>query len=210
MINGTALLQIFVLVDVFFMGALVAVALRHAYAHFHPLEHEPEKPRAQATNRNMPPALRERLQEEAEANFEHVMGKATKQLTQDLTATEGRLTQQLEKLGSELVRKEMDRYHEELDSLRKRAEAAENGAQDQLTQHQTELQAKMAEEVTAEKQRLLQQIDTKLADAVASFLTETLQHNVDLGAQASYLVAQLEEHKADFKREVADEAHAPK
>jgi len=41
---------------------------------------------------------------------------------------------------------------------------------------------------------------------VASFLTETLQHNVDLGAQSAYLTAMLEEHKADFAKEVADES----
>ena len=58
----------------------------------------------------------------------------------------------------------------------------------------------------AEKQRLLQQIDTKLADAVASFLMETLQHNVDLGAQSAYLTAMLEEHKTDFAKELSDES----
>ena len=35
---------------------------------------------------------------------------------------------------------------------------------------------------------------------------DTLQHNVDLGAQNSYLIATLEEHKNDFKKGVSDEA----
>ena len=55
---------------------------------------------------------------------------------------------------------------------------------------------------------MIQQIDTRLAEAVTSFLIETLQHNVDLGAQSAYLTAQLEEHKADFIKEVADETPA--
>jgi hypothetical protein len=40
---------------------------------------------------------------------------------------------------------------------------------------------------------------------VASFLNETLQHNVDLGGQTEYLLSMLEEHKADFIREVGSD-----
>ena len=57
----------------------------------------------------------------------------------------------------------------------------------------------------AEKQQLIAQIDTKLADAVTSFLVETLGHNVDLGAQSDYLISVLDEHKAEFTKRVTDE-----
>ena len=52
-------------------------------------------------------------------------------------------------------------------------------------------------------EQIIGQLDTKIADGIASFLVETLQHNVDLGAQTAYLTAQLEEHKADLIREIA-------
>jgi hypothetical protein len=63
----------------------------------------------------------------------------------------------------------------------------------------------MVEEVAAERQALIQQMETKLADGVASFLTETLQHNVDLGAQTAYLTAMLEEHKDELTKGLKDE-----
>ena len=75
-----------------------------------------------------------------------------------------------------------------------------------MAKHQAELKAKMATEIEAEKQQLIKQTDTKLADAVASFLTETLGRNIDLGNQTEYLVSLLEEHKAEFIKEVGDEA----
>ncbi len=75
-----------------------------------------------------------------------------------------------------------------------------------LTERKKKLEAKLDEELTIEKERLLRQIDTKLADAVGSFLVDTLEHNVDLGAQKAYLVSLLEEHKEEFKKEVGDEA----
>jgi hypothetical protein len=64
----------------------------------------------------------------------------------------------------------------------------------------TALDAQLAKE----RDMLLQQIDTKLGDAVASFLLNTLGTNVDLGAQTPYLLQLLETHKDEFKREVGD------
>lgn len=193
-------LLLFLLFDVFIMGALAATALRHAYAHFRPDTHaaEPAKPHAPVQNGHLPPAIREQLLEAAQANFKNVLDRSAAELQHDLGATAEQLNKQLEKLGSDIVGKEMERYSVEFDELRKQAEAAVGGAQADIGEHQAALKAKLAEDMAAEKQRLLQQIDTKLADAVASFLLETLQHNIDLGAQSAYLTSMLEEHKADF------------
>ena len=64
---------------------------------------------------------------------------------------------------------------------------------------------KMQAELEAQKAQLIAQIDTKLADSVVAFLVETLQHDVDLGAQTQYLTKMLDEHKADFSGKVKDE-----
>ena len=111
----------------------------------------------------------------------------------------------------------MQRYRALIDELRKQSETTAVGGQSKLAEHQAELsarlderqielEAKLSDEMIAEKQRLTQQVDTKLADAVASFLIETLQHNVDLGAQSAYLTAMLEEHKAELTKGIVDEA----
>ena len=74
-----------------------------------------------------------------------------------------------------------------------------------LEQHHAEMEAKLSEEIAAEKQRLIEQIDTKIADTVTSFIIETMQHNVDLGAQGAYLTSMLEEHKAELAKGISDE-----
>jgi len=84
-------------------------------------------------------------------------------------------------------------------------EAEFNERQAGLTKRQAELEAKLDEEMAGEKQKLVSQMETKLADAVAAFLTETLQHNIDLGAQGDYLTALLEEHKDELVRDMKDE-----
>lgn len=211
-------LQIFLLVNVFLIGALTAVAIRHAYAHFRPAHHEEEKPHhITPPTAHLPPAVRDQLLHTAKANFQVVLERSADQLQHSLDSTTVQLNKQLEKLGTKIIEDETERYHTTLDLLRKQAETAINGAQSEITQHQTDLQAKLVEhqakveaeltaKMTAEHQQLMQQIDTKLADAVTSFLFETLQHNVDLGAQSSYLTAMLEEHKDELTKGVKNES----
>lgn len=212
-------LQIFLLINVFLMGAVAAIAARHAYAHFRPARHEPEKTAAKAHSRPapLPPAVKERLLHQAEDHYQSVLEHAAMELERDLKVTSAGLTKQLQSLGSDIVAQEMKRYRDSLELLRAQAEHAIGGAQADVAAHQAELDAlaarrrseletKLQEEIVAEKDRLLAQIDTKLADAVTSFLMETLQHNVDLGAQSGYLIAMLEEHKAELAAGVKHEA----
>lgn len=219
-------LSIFLLCNVFLIGALAAIAIQHAYAHFKPPHHESApQPRP---NSRLPQVVKKRLLRKAENNYQTILDRSASELHHSLTATTDQLNKQIEKLGSEIAHDEMKRYRASLDQLREQAEKAIGGAQTEIDKHQAELQAKftkrqaeldaklderhaaleadMKESVAAEKQRLLQQMDTKLADAVASFLTETLQHNVDLGAQSDYLMALLEEHKQELVKGVSNEA----
>lgn len=212
----STILQIFLLLNVFVMGALVTIAFRHAYAHYRPEKHA-EKPRLPAQGVHLPPALRAQLLEASQAKFQTILDRSGAELQHDLQTTAAQLNKHLEKLGTDIVSDEMERYRKNLDTLRSQAETTILGAQADIETHQLDLKAKLAEhqatletklveDMAAQQQQLIAQIDTKLADAVASFLVETLGHNVDLGAQTSYLTALLDQHKEDFKREIADEA----
>jgi F0F1-type ATP synthase membrane subunit b/b' len=197
-------LLIFLLFDVFLAGVIAATALRHALAHFRPHEHDLEKSHAAAQSTHLPPAVREKLLEEAEASFRSVVNHAAKDLQKDLDDTAEDIKKQIGKLGDEAEDKEMEHYKATVVQLQDKTKDDLASIDKELADQKAELKAKFAEDMAAEKQRLLTQIDTKLGDAVASFLTETLQHNVDLGAQSAYLTAMLEEHKAEFAKEVDD------
>lgn len=209
-------LQIFLYVNVFVIGALFAVGVRHAFAHFRP---HPDDKKAHAPDQtpHLSPAVKEKLLETAEANFQKVLEHSAGDLQDDLQKTAEKLNSELTKLGNQVVGAEMQRYQASLETLRKQTEAAIGSSntdiathqadlKDKLTKRQEELQAKLEADMAAEKQHLLEQIDTKLADAVASFLIETLQHDVDLGSQSTYLVKMLDEHKEDFAKGIKDDA----
>jgi exonuclease VII large subunit len=196
---------LFLLINVLCIGVLATFAIRHARAHFKPL-HDGEKHPPNADKEvNLPPAVRERLLEKSAEHFQKVLNHAAAELQTDLKATADQLNTQLAKLGSDIISTETAQYHAILEELRTKTQAVVDEAHSSINNNQSELQTKLAEKVKAEQDLLVKQIDTKLADAVVSFLIETLQHDVDLGAQTTYLTKMLEEHKDDFKREVADE-----
>jgi hypothetical protein len=198
-------LQLFLSINIFIIGALTALALQYAYAHFKP--HQPkEHPHPIKQTVSLSPAMREHLIQQAQTNFQSVLNRSANELGHDLKSTTIELNKELEKLGDQIINDEMKRYQADLEKLRQAAEATISGAETEIATHQTDLKAKLAEEIALEKERMIKQIDTKLADGVMSFLMETLQHNIDLGTQSPYLIAMLEEHKAELAKGISSEA----
>lgn len=189
--------------DVFVAGALIATAVPYAYSHWLRRNHHAATDSDNLTS--LPPDVQDRLLQESLARFQSTVNNSVSKLDQDLGGTAGLLDKLVKRLGAEIVGDELERYRVELTELRKQTQSEMSAVKTDINNHRAELEAQLAKELAAEKERLIKQLDTKLADAVASFLVETLQHNIDLGAQEAYLKAVLEEHKADFISEVADE-----
>lgn len=207
---GSTLLDIFVYLQVFVIGILATIAFRHAYAHFRPDHREPEIPLPPLPNTELPADVKQRLLQASEAQFQQVIKHTAGQLQGDLQVSAAQINHLVNNLAAEIISGELERYRVELSQLRQQADTEMGGIRSEVAKHQAEIKSQLDQEIAAEKQKLINQINTKLADAVGSFLVETLQHNVDLGNQNAYLVSMLEEHKADFIKEVSDETPAPK
>jgi hypothetical protein len=203
---GTAL-QIFLIINVFIIGAATALAVQHAYEHYRPQKPEPKKPVRPDTP--IPRAIREQLLAEATAKYQRALDSAGAEIEQELKITTKRLDEKLARIGREVIEEEMKRYRTTLEDLREQTKISIGSAQTNVAEHQAELQASFAArqkeleaklelDIAAKKTQLAAELDTKLADAVTSFLIETMGHNIDLGAQVPYLLATLEEHKAEI------------
>ena len=211
-------LQGFLLLNAFLIGALATIAVRHARAHFNPHAHDNDKPHHPAHEQTrLPAATKERLIKAAEIKLQTVLDHSADQLERSLRETTGRLDRQLERLGSKIISDEMVRYNKALDELQAHTQLSISSAQNEITIHQEELKAQLAErqtelnaqlanEMALKKEQLVSELDTKLADAVASFLIETLGHDVDLGAQSAYLTKMLDEHKEEITKGIKNEA----
>lgn len=166
-------------------------------------ERVPEHPSAQLSQET-----RQHLMQATEAKYQSAVDQSATQLQRELSDSGEQIKELVNRLATEIVADEMQRYRAELGQMRERTNQELSATSAEIEKHKEELKAKINQEMEAERQRLMKQIDTKLADAVTSFLLETLQHNVDLGTQSEYLVAMLEEHKKDFVKGVADETSA--
>ncbi len=192
---NSVFLQIFIFIDVFMIGALVPLIFRHAHMHYKPEKHKSDKPQVSA-------AVRERLLHNSELQYQKVLDHSVNVLQRDLDASASQINGLVTRFAGVIVGDEMERYRSELSKLHKQAEADMANIRQEISGHEAEIKEKYQAEMELEKKRLISQIDTKLGDAVGSFLVETLQHNVDLGNQTQYLVAMLEEHKDEFKQQV--------
>ena len=197
-------LTIFLIVNAFIVGGLLTLAIQHAYAHFRP--HKEEKKSAPVDHStHLPVAIREQLLANAQKKYQIMLDQSALDLQKDLGSTAHVLTTQLHKIGGKIVNDELDQYKNVLRDMHVQADDAINGGRKDIEAYQAEMKTKLSDEMVAEKARLITQIDTKLSDAVMSFLIETLQHDVDLGAQSAYLTKTLEQHKEEFKKGVRDE-----
>ncbi len=213
--NGGLMLQLFVYVNVFLAGVAVAFAAHYAYTHFWSKRHG--HPSASTTEApTLSKAARDRLLHNAEATFKAILEHAAGELQFDLKDTSDSVSGKLKQVGDEIIDTEMNRYQESLEGLRKETEEIIGSAAKYVAEHQAdtellmiqrrkEMETALSDIMNSEKDRLQAAIDTKLAGSVTSFLIETLGHDVDLGAQSTYLIKQLDEHKQELIKELRDE-----
>lgn len=139
---------------------------------------------------------------QAEARYQQAIESAAGQFSQDLDATSQLINDQIKRLSVEIISQELEQYKADIDRLRQEAAASLGQVTTAVQEERQKMQEAMEAEVAAEKQRRLAEFEAKLGETVSSFLLETLKHNVDLGAQSAYLMATLEEHKAELVAEV--------
>lgn len=202
--SGTVFIQIFLVADVFVMGMLAVIAYQHARGHLKqkaPVDDTKQTPESFRLSED----AKARLIKASQEKFQEAVSSSSNKLHHDLDATAEHINGLVINLATDIVGDELEKYSKELSSLQKQAQTDMGGIRTEINKHKAEIEAKIEQEVQAEKLRLLKQIDAKLADAVSSFLVEALQDNVDLGSQGPYLVSLLEEHKAELIKEMKDE-----
>ena len=199
-------IDIFVALESFLLGVLATELYLHSKAVVKPDAVIPSPVAPVEPPMSLPPAVRDQLIKETETDYEAMLKQSVAKFDQDLSKTSGTINEQIKGLATDVVGKELDEYRQQLAKLRETAMSTMSSVQSAVDKERAEQEAQLAKDIAAEKERLVKQIDSKLNDAVSSFLIETLQHNVDLGAQNAYLMSMLDEHKDELKKEVANDA----
>jgi hypothetical protein len=146
------------------------------------------------------------LQQRAAATFTAAIEKATGQFGKDLDATSSRLNGLIVKLTTDIVERELKEYKEGIEAARAAAIKSLGAMQAETLELQKTLQRDTQAELAQRRQQLLERVDQRLGEAAVAYIVESLGQGADLGAQRSWIIDSLERHKADLKKDLADEA----
>jgi len=143
-----------------------------------------------------------------QAELEQKLAVRSSELEQEFTELQARYAKKQADLEAQLAQQEAElsstvKARElKLSEHQTALETELTTRQEAYAAKQAELESKLEVELEKRKEAYATQLNTKLGDAVAAFLTDTLGTNVDLGAQTSYLISQLEAHKDELIEEV--------
>lgn len=143
-----------------------------------------------------------RLQQETQSSFEQAVAESSQQFKADLGDTSKKLNTLIVRLTTEVVERELDDYRQGLVAARQQALTSLQQMQQAVEAKQKELEADVNSELAKRQAYLMERLDKRLGQAVTTYLVESLGQGADLGAQREYMLAQLEAHKDELKKEV--------
>ncbi len=147
-------------------------------------------------------ASAEELEQRLREAYSGEIDKATKTFGTDLAATSTRLSEQVSRLTTTVIEEELEAYQKTLQEVREVASQAMDQIHATVEKQRVELRHGMEAELAAEKQRLADKFDAKFGDVVSSYISESLGSGVDLGAQMQFILTNLEEHKAEIRKDL--------
>lgn len=165
----------------------------------------PEQIQQQAVAEVLSDEFLNQLRNQAQLQLSNTITGMNKQLQGALRQSYQQLLQGVEREATQIINGELEEYRQ---AIREAKSAAENVGKDieqQLSEYQLKIEEQVQSAVREEKQRLLAELDTKLADVISHYLLQALGEGVDLGAQGQHILAELEAHKEDIKRDMNDE-----
>jgi predicted transcriptional regulator len=140
------------------------------------------------------------VEKKAREQLLKVAETSAKRLQESLDNTVDQIASNINDLTSTQISQEFEKYQVSLQALRDQSIAEFNKMQDELAKRKTDLMEHLEREVVKELEKRVDRFTGRLNDVVASYITETLGNEVDLGAQSTYIFAALEAHKDDIKR----------
>jgi hypothetical protein len=144
------------------------------------------------------------LEAKLKAAYEAEITKSTQVFAVDLQGTSTRLSEQVSRLTTQVIEEELGAYQSTLEELRKVAAGTMDQIRSSVESQRLELRTSMEADIATERERLLAKFEAKMGDIVASYITESLGGGIDLGSQMNYIVASLEAHKDDIRKDLTN------
>lgn len=134
--------------------------------------------------------------------FDQVIHDAAKRLRQSLNQTLSKVEQEVNNELAGVSTEEFSAYRKSVAALTKQNNDQLASLQKDFDTWRQSFSAQLDQTIAQERARNAEELDRRINDVVSSYLLEALGNNVDLGAQAPYIMKSLEAHKEDIKKDI--------
>lgn len=134
--------------------------------------------------------------------FDQVIHDAAKRLKQSLNQTLSKVEQEVNNELTGAATEEFASYRKSVMALTKQNNDQLASLQKDFDTWRQSFSTQLDQTMTQERARTAEELDRRINDVVSSYLLEALGNNVDLGAQAPYIMQALDAHKEDIKKDI--------
>ncbi len=150
--------------------------------------------------------FREELRNRGRLHFERIIGENAMFLQQDLRLTTSQLNDFMKSEVTHVLKEEFAKYEESINDAKQLAIDSIQKTQDTIEQQRELLSAQLHEQITAEKERLLQRFESRMADVVNHYVLEAVGEQIDMSEQLDFILAQIERNKDAIMQDIRDGA----
>lgn len=150
--------------------------------------------------------FREELRNRGRLHFERIIGENAMFLQQDLRLTTSQLNDFMKSEVTHVLKEEFAKYEESINDAKQLAIDSIQKTQDTIEQQRELLSAQLHEQITAEKERLLQRFESRMADVVNHYVLEAVGEQIDMSEQLDFILAQIERNKEAIMQDIRDGA----
>lgn len=189
-------LQIFILVNAVLLGIVLTLVIQHWVAR---ADHRKEAAgKAKVTPVEtvaFDPAVKQKILQDAETNFQNVINESVSSLENDLVNTTAKLRSQLEKFGHDAESEEAEQYNKTLAELHDQAKNVLGATQAAIAGHQTEITQKLS----ARQEELENELIEKITNLEGELVKRQAELQAELNERQAELEARLAKHHAELR-----------
>ncbi len=139
--------------------------------------------------------FREELRNRGRLHFEKIIGENAMFLQQDLRLTTSQLNEYMKAEITAKLQEEFAKYEQSIMDAKQLAIDAIEKTNTAVEEQRTQLGEQLRQEVEAQKQHLLANFETNMADVVNHYVLAAVGNQIDLSDQLEYILAELEANK---------------
>lgn len=139
--------------------------------------------------------FREELRNRGRLHFEKIIGENAMFLQQDLRLTTSQLNEYMKQEITRTLKEEFSKYEESINDAKQLAIDSIEKTQATIEQQRQLMTQQLAEQLSAEKTRVIARFENHMADVVNHYIMTAIGNQIDLTDQLEFILNDLQDNK---------------